>query len=324
MKATAIACSNQGLIKYWGKSDEKLNLPSNNSIGVCLDKLTTKTTVEFSPKYKEDIIVIDDKQVDDPRVKKHLDVIRKLAGESYKAKVVSINNFPVATGLGASASGFAALTLAASLALNLKLTSVELSKLARLGSGSACRSIVGGFAEWLKGSSHDDSYAIQIAPPEAVDMRTLVVLVESQQKEIGSTEGMRITASSSPFYNRRLEYLPNMLIKMRKAIENNDPVEVGRLAEIDTLNMHACMLTSDPPLLYWSGSTIEVIHKVRNLRKRGIQAFFSIDAGSNVFVNTTPTYEEIVIKELQAMNVVKRVIPCRPGGATYQDHEHLF
>jgi diphosphomevalonate decarboxylase len=324
MKSTATACSNQALIKYWGKSDEELKLPSNNSIAVCLDKLTTKTTVEFSTKYKEDIIVIDGKRVDDPRVKKHLDVIRKLADESYKAKVMSINNFPAAAGLASSASGFAALTLAASLALNLKLTSVELSKLARLGSGSACRSIVGGFAEWLKGSCHEDSYAIQIAPPEAVDMRTLVVLVESQQKEIGSTEGMRITASSSPFYNRRLEYLPNMLSKMRKAIENKDPVEVGRLAEIDTLNMHACMLTSDPPLLYWSSSTIEVIHKVKRLRERGIPAFFSIDAGSNVFVNTSPTYEEIVTKELQAMSVVKRVIPCRPGGATHQDREHLF
>jgi diphosphomevalonate decarboxylase len=324
MKATAIAYSNQGLIKYWGKSDEKLNLPSHNSIGVCLDKLMTKTTVEFSPKYEEDVIVINNKRVDDPRVKKHLDLIRKIAGENYKAKVMSINNFPLATGLASSASGFAALTLAASLALNLTLTPTELSKLARLASGSASRSIVGGFAELLKGSSHEDSYSIQLAPPEAVDMKTLVVIVESQQKEIGSTEGMQITARSSPFYKYRLEYLPNMLSKMRKAIQNNDFAEIGRLAEIDTLNMHACMLTSDPPLIYWSGGTIEVIHKVRSLRKRGIPAFFSIDAGSNVFINTSPDYEEIVTEELQAMKAVKMVIPCNPGGAAHQDNEHLF
>src|SRR3989339_299984 len=155
MKATAVAPTNIAFIKYWGKKDEELRLPANGSISMNLSDLTTTTTVEFSQQYVEDSVIINDgiDESQSTRVIKHLDLIRKKADLKLKAKVVSVNNFPDGTGLSSSASGFAALTLAATKATGLNLDEKELSILARQGSGSACRSISDGFVEWNKGTS---------------------------------------------------------------------------------------------------------------------------------------------------------------------------
>src|SRR3989344_2439626 len=168
MKSTAIAPSNIAFTKYWGRKDEKLRLPMNGSISMCLSNLLTTTTVEFSEKLKADDIIINGERREKEalKVSKHLDRIRKLAGISTYAKVVSQNSFPTATGLSSSASGFAALTVAGAKAAGLNLSEKELSILARQGSGSACRSIPDGFVEWIDGDTSETSYAISLYPPE--------------------------------------------------------------------------------------------------------------------------------------------------------------
>ena len=160
-KITARAYSNIAFIKYWGRKDEILRLPTNGSISMNLSNLFTTTTVEFSSQYTADEITINGKKDElmNNRVIRHLDIVRKLKKVETRAKVVSINNFPTGTGLSSSASGFAALTLAAAKSIGLHLSEKELSILARQGSGSACRSIPNGFVEWENGEKSEDSYA---------------------------------------------------------------------------------------------------------------------------------------------------------------------
>src|SRR3989344_7712795 len=208
MKATAVAPSNIAFIKYWGKRDEDLRIPLNSSISMNLSNLLTTTTVEFNPDFKKDLIIINDQEEGDEgsRVIKHLDRIRKLAKIKHKAKVISKNNFPTGTGLSSSASGFAALTLAASKAADLSLSEKELSILARQGSGSACRSIPDGFVEWLDGNTNETSYAVSLYPPSFWDLSIVVVLAGSEEKSVLTSEGMQLVKSNS-FYPVRLSHI---------------------------------------------------------------------------------------------------------------------
>ncbi len=323
LKSTAIACANQGLIKYRGKTDEALRVPSNGSISVCLAALTTRTTVEFSDAIARDSLVLNQRPSNDPRVFKHLDRIRALAGSKLRARVVSENGFPPGVGFASSASGFAALTVSGVAAAGLTMPLPELSRLARLGSGSASRSIPGGFAELLAG---DDlhSVAVRLAGPDDLDFRTLAVGVGESPKKVGSSEGMRITTATSPFFATRLEYLVGALDRMRTALRARDGTEVARLAEVDTLNMHATMLTSDPPLVYWSSGTLDVIRAVLALRETGTRAYFSIDAGENVFVNCRQRDVTAVRDGLRSLASVSSVIESAPGGPARLVEDHLF
>jgi len=323
VKASAVACANQGLIKYWGKTDEALRVPSNGSISVCLAALATRTTVEFSEALPRDTLTLDRRPANDPRVFRHLDRIRNVAGSKLRARVVSENGFPPGVGFASSASGFAALTVAGTAAAGLSLPSAELSRLARLGSGSASRSIPGGFAELLAG---DDAHAVavRLAGPDDLDFRTLAVGVAEAPKKVSSSEGMRITTATSPFFRARLDYLAPALERMRGALRARDAVEVARLAEVDTLNMHATMLTSDPPLLYWSGATLDVIRAVLALREGGVAAYFSIDAGENVFVNCRERDLAAAKAAVRGVRGVSSLVESAPGGPARLDANHLF
>jgi len=317
MKSTAVACANQGLIKYWGCKDRKLRLPWNDSISVCLDKLTTTTTVESSRKYDRDMVIIDGsepigKSYD--RVIEQLDRIRRIAKSHERAKVISKNSFPPASGLASSASGFAALTLAGTDAFGLSLKDKELSILARLASGSASRSIPGGFSEWFAGARSEDSYAVCLATSEDIDMKTLVVIVGLTQKKISSTEAMDVTVKTSPFFSSRLAYLRDALPKMKEAIKNRSINDIARLAEIDSLNMASCCFTSDPPIIYWLPSTLAVMNSVVEMRENGADCHYSMDAGGNVFINTTSEYIKEVNKTIKRMLGVIETMECKVGG----------
>ena len=312
-----------GTDQVLGKTDEALRVPSNGSISVCLAALTTRTTVEFSDAIARDSLVLNQRPSNDPRVFKHLDRIRALAGSKLRARVVSENGFRPGGrvrlvgvrlrrphGLGAAAAG-------------LTMPLPELSRLARLGSGSASRSIPGGFAELLAG---DDlhSVAVRLAGPDDLDFRTLAVGVGESPKKVGSSEGMRITTATSPFFATRLDTLVGALDRMRTALRARDGTEVARLAEVDTLNMHATMLTSDPPLVYWSSGTLDVIRAVLALRETGTRAYFSIDAGENVFVNCRQRDVTAVRDGLRSLASVSSVIESAPGGPARLVEDHLF
>ncbi|MNK47767.1 hypothetical protein D3C87_665850 [compost metagenome] len=319
----AQACSNIALIKYWGKRDAALNLPQNGSLSLTLDGMITTTTVHWDPGYAEDEVSLNGKLLADSELTKmsqFLDLVRKQAGFTLKAKVESQNNFPTAAGLASSASGFAALALASSRAAGLDLDPQALSILARQGSGSASRSIFGGFAQWKKGELADgsDSYAEQVLPPDAwPDVRMLVVVLEPRPKPISSRSGMTQTVATSPMYPAWLETVGADLDTARKALDGRDLEALGTVAEANALKMHATMLTTLPTILYWQPTTVALMHQVWELRRDGVPGWFTIDAGPNVKVLTDATNAPKLADALGAVEGVERVLICAPGdGAT--------
>src|SRR5699024_1332141 len=300
MKATAKAHTNIALIKYWGKRDESLILPTNNSLSLTLDGFYTQTTVHFQEHLSEDVFFLDEQKMSgEPfhRVTRFLDVVRGLAGkEELFAEVHSVNKVPTAAGFASSASGFAALSAAASKAIGLNLTEEELSRLTRRGSGSACRSIYGGFAEWQKGSKEDgsDSYAVPIAPQSHWDVRVAAVVLTATMKKVSSREGMKRTVDTSPFFSSWVNSIPSDLEQMKTGIKTHDFERVGHIAEANCLKMHATTLGANPPFTYWQDSTLTVMYAVQQMRQQGIPAYFTIDAGPNVKVLYLPENEETI------------------------------
>jgi len=329
MKATAVANANIALVKYWGKRDKDLILPHNGSISMTCDGLATTTTVEFSPQYDKDTMTINDQELakDEKDIMAHIERIRKLAGIIDKARVVSESNFPVAAGLASSASGLAALSMAAAAAAGLNLNARELSILARQGSGSACRSVFGGFVEWQRGTAADgsDSHAQQIADKlHWPDFRMITTIVTEKKKPVSSRAGMAQTVATCPFYEGWLRTVGDDLAKVRAGILNKDFDLVGSVAEYNCLKMHATMMTTQPPIIYWIPATMEIIHAVRQMRADGIGAYFTIDAGPNVKVMCLAKDEELVNGHLLELEGVQKTIVCRPGDAARLVNKHLF
>ena len=271
-KATAIANANIALVKYWGKRDRELILPQNGSISMTCDGMTTTTTVEFSDKYKEHTVIINDEefQKDEKDIHGHLDRIGQLAGIKQQARVVSESNFPVAAGLASSASGFAALTIAAAAAVGLKLSPKELSILVRQGSGSACRSVFGGFVEWHRGETPDglDSYAESIVDKNYwSDFRMVTTIVQKGKKLVTSRAGMAQTVESCPYYEGWLRTVTDDLKSVRKGIKEKDFKKVAQTAERNCLKMHALMMATKPAIVYWIPATMEIIQNVLACRE---------------------------------------------------------
>lgn len=318
MEAIARAHTNIALIKYWGKRDSKLFLPMNSSLSITLDHFYTETKVEFSNQFEKDSLVLDGNQVSEHEIVKitaFLNHVRNLAGTKNFAKVTSVNHVPTAAGFASSASGYAALAAAASKALQLDLTGTELSALARQGSGSASRSIFGGFVEWQKGERTDgtDSFAIQIIDEKAWDVSVLSVVVEAGPKSVSSRDGMQRTVDTSPFYEGWLATLEEDLKQIKEAIKVRDFTKLGEIAEANALKMHATMLGAKPPFLYWQSATLDVMQKVMELRQQGLEAYFTIDAGPNVKVLCEPKNEQMIKDKLAALPSVRDVIVCHPG-----------
>lgn len=283
MKFTAIAPSNIALIKYWGRVDEKLRIPTNDSISFNLSNLNTTTTVEFSNKYNKDEIQIEGypSNYKYSRVIEHLDRVRKIAGIATRAKVVSKNSFPGSTGLSSSASGFAALTLAAASAAGLAFSEKELSILARQGSGSACRSIPAGFVQWHKGVSNKTSYAESIFPPKWWDIVDIVVVVSSQVKDVPTSEAQK-NVYKNPFFKTRLANIDKKINALKHSIKKRDFTQFGEIVESEALELHSIMMTSNPSLIYLYPQTVRLMHKVRSWRKEGKEVYFTINTGHNI------------------------------------------
>jgi diphosphomevalonate decarboxylase len=328
--ATAQAGANIAFIKYWGNLDSALRLPLTNSLSMTLDAATTITTVEFDPALEADRLILNGEDVAGPRLKRvsdHLDHLRTLKGVFWHARVVSHNTFPAGVGIASSASAFAALTVAAATALNLDLNPRQLSIYARLGSGSATRSIFGGFVEWVAAGRHEDSYAYQVASETHWSLVDAIAIISAEHKAVGSTEG-HARASTSPLNSGRLAHVHAALAQARSAILARDIETLGRVMELDALTMHAVMMTSQPSLLYWDPGTLAVMHAVRAWRRRGIPAYFTIDAGPNVHVITLPEYAGEVQRRLRSLSQVKDVMLCRTGGGArvlegkyHEEHE---
>jgi len=317
-KASAVAHSNIALIKYWGKEDNILNIPAVGSISITLNELYTSTSIQFDNNLKKDELVINDivdNSVKTDRVSAFLDLIRKSANTNLFARINTYNNFPTGAGLASSASGFAALAVATNHALHLDLSKKELSILARQGSGSAARSIFGGFVKMNKSQKNEssDSFAEQLADNQYWDINLLILITSQQEKKTGSTAGMNHTKATSPFYKSWIDSSDNDLNEMEEAIQNKDFEKTGELTEHSAIKMHALTLSARPSLIYWNPVTLGLIHEVRNLRQKGIQCYVTIDAGPQIKILCLPENSAIIKNHFNSYPGVQKIISCRIG-----------
>jgi len=315
--ARAIAHPNIAFIKYWGNRDAALRLPSNGSISMNLEGLATRTRVTFDPSSESDELLLNGKPANKSalsRASDFLDIVRNLASIQLRASVVSENDFPTGAGIASSASAFSALALASTAALGMKMSEAELSRLARRGSGSACRSIPEGFTEWAAGLSDLDSFACSFAAPSYWQLADCIAVVQTGEKQAGSTEGHKI-ANTSPVQRARVEDAPRRLEICREAILKKDFEKLADIIELDSNLLHAVMMTSDPRLYYWQGVTLEVMRSVQSWRQSGIPCAFTIDAGPNVHVICLADESERISNLLQDIPGVNTVLISRVGGA---------
>lgn len=325
-KKSVISPANIAFIKFWGKKNPKLNIPFNNSISMNLDSCLTTTTVHYLENLKDDEVVIDCKKVDGEakdRVVRILDIVRTWAKIKVKAKVSSINNFPSDAGIASSASAFSALALAASSSAGLKLSQKKLSILARLGSGSASRSVVDGFSEWKKGTTTNNSYAIEIAKPNFWDLRDIVTVVSAEKKEKSSTEGHSV-ATTSPYFEKRQQELVKRTKNLKKAFQKKDIDTFGRLLEEEAMDLHVMAMTSRPPIFYLNSTTFAVMEALRELRKKEVKGFFTMDAGPNVHIICRQKDVEDINRVVKKISGVKSTIINKAGVGSKLTNNHLF
>lgn len=280
MRATATAQPNIALIKYWGKRDLERNLPAVGSISITLANLSTEMTVEFDASLNVDKLEVNGEENSRmlPRISQCLDSV---AGEQRsRARVLSKSNFPIAAGLASSASSFAALTVAAAAACERTATREELAQLAGRASGSAARSLYGGFAEL---ANEGESIALQsLRMPDEWPLQVVVAITDSGPKPVGSTEAMEISRRTSPFYESWVADQDKDLALARGAIEATDFEQLGAIAEHNCLKMHSIMWASRPPTVFWNAATMRCLQTVRQLQGDGVDVFFTIDAGPQV------------------------------------------
>jgi diphosphomevalonate decarboxylase len=316
--AAAQAQPNIALVKYWGKRDAALNLPVVGSISITLDALWTRTLVRFDAALDQDQVSLNGRSdaKEARRVSACLDLLRAHAGVNWRASVDSRNNFPTAAGLASSASGFAALVHAGAAALGLSLSEAEQSVLARRCSGSAARSIFGGYVEWAHGQRADgtDSVAAPLLDAAAWPLRVAVAITSTAAKEVGSSEGMRRTAETSPYQSAWIESQEADLAVARQAILARDFQALADISEHSCLKMHALALAARPGLLYWNGASVECMRRVRALRGQGVPVFFTVDAGPQVKAVCTPEAIGEVKAALREVPGVLDVVETGLGG----------
>ena len=315
--AVAVSHPNIAFIKYWGNRQDALRLPANGSISMTLGGLLTRTSVRFDPQLGADQLTLNGQPASEEarlRVTGHLDYIRGLSRSSEHAVVESQSDFPSAAGLASSASAFASLTLAACAAAALELDSREFSRIARRGSGSACRSVFGGFVEACTGEADSDGYAQQLAAPDHWDLVDWIVITSQAPKPVGSSQGHRL-AASSPLQAARVADAPRRLNLCRQAILGRDFAALASIVEEDSNLMHAVMLTSQPALMYWQPETVTLMQAIRAWREQGLSVCYTVDAGPNVHCLCLGEQAEQVGRELESLVPEARLIRSGAGGA---------
>ncbi|CAH6718949.1 diphosphomevalonate decarboxylase [[Candida] jaroonii] len=316
-KVSVTAPVNIATLKYWGKRDTSLNLPTNSSISVTLsqDDLRTLTTVGASDDFKEDKLWINGKEqnLDTPRTQSCLADLRSLRKQleqelssqgkdfkplsSMKLHIVSENNFPTAAGLASSAAGFAALVFGIAKLFELPQDNSEISKIARKGSGSACRSLFGGYVGWEMGKLGDgsDSKAVQIAEEDHWDMKALICVVSDAKKEVPSTSGMQLTVKTSDLFPIRInDVVPKRYNEMVETIKQKDFEKFAELTMKDSNSFHATCLDSYPPIFYLTDTSKKIISAIHELNSQGTVVAYTFDAGPNAVLYYQPKDEEKV------------------------------
>lgn len=320
LEATAVAPSNIAVVKYWGKRNDKQNLPLNDSLSITLDeRLSVTTHVIYSDEFKDDRVYINDRELTKEEMEEYAErvfnIFRELYGKNLHALVYSSSTFPEGAGLASSAAGIASLVVASNKALGLGLDNKELSKIARIGSGSACRSLFGGFVLWRKGNRDDgeDSYCYQLFPETHwEDLVDIIVIVSEEKKQISSRKGMRITSSSSDLIECRLKFIEKTLPHVIKAIENRDAEEFFYWLMRHSNSMHAVILDSWPSFFYLNDISLKIMRWVQDFGKAG----YTFDAGPNPHIFTLDKYKDEVISFLNTLPI-RRITLAKVGKGPY-------
>lgn len=307
-RGQAFAPSNIALCKYWGKRDRELNLPNNSSLSLSLGNLGTATEVQVTDKQYDEIFLNNERvDPDDSFYLRTIDFINLIRPSTeLSLKVSTFNSVPTAAGLASSASGFAALTLSLNELFGFKLNKVKLSTLARIGSGSACRSLFDGFVRWNKGEREDgsDSFA-ELLPQTWTNLRIGVLEIVSTSKKISSRIGMNRTTDTSFLYKGWQLQAENDIIKINNAINNMDFQLLGETSEHNACAMHATMLSAFPPVIYWKPQSVEIIHQVHEMRESGIPVYFTMDAGPNIKLLFEEKWQDQIVEQFPQLKVIQ-------------------
>jgi len=318
---TVLSPANIAFVKYWGRRDDSLILPLNPSVSMNMSGCSTTTSCEWgewetdSIKFKysgKDLVEVEG--IAREKALKVIERIRVRLGTKLRVKIESENNFPEATGIASSASGFSALTKALYESFGEQLSEKQMSIETRLsGSGSACRSIPDGFVVWEKGEQIDgsDSYAYSIAPESHWDLRDIVCVVDIGNKKVSSGEG-HIRANNE-YMKARLVGIEQRVAETVSAIKEKDLEKLGKVTEIEALSLHTVCMMSEPPIFYWNGATFKVMEAIRELREQGTLAYYTMDAGANVHIITEGKYEKQVRQGIGELDVVKQLISNSPA-----------
>jgi len=313
MQATAVAQPNIALIKYWGKRDLPRNLPAVGSISITLSDLYTEVAVDLMPELPADTLLVNGTEAPSMLARISACLDRVLGAQRPRAAVSSTSNFPIAAGLASSASAFAATTVAAAAAAKLPLTTAELSRLAGAASGSAARSLFGGFAEL---SNAGDTIEVRpLRDIESWPLEVVVAITETGPKSTSSTKAMEISRLTSPFYDSWVQQQEHDLDIARTAIEQCDFAGLANIAEHNCLKMHSVMWASRPPMVYWNTTTMRCLQTVRRLQGEGCNVFFTIDAGPQVKAVCLPGEVERVRRALADTAGVQAIMTSSLGQA---------
>ena len=320
-RTVATACANIALVKYWGKRDLTLNLPEAGSLSITLDALRTWTSIELDADADADTLILDGRpQSGRPlaRVSAHLDRVR--SPDAPRARIRTFNAFPSAAGLASSASGFAALSVAACGAYGVEASGAQLSVLARRGSGSAARSIFGGWVKMDAGQRADGEDACARPLDIDLELSAAIAVATAGEKEVGSTEGMERTRTTSPYHASWIAKVDEDLRDAEAALRSADLERLATIVEGSCLAMHADAMAARPGIIYFNGVTLWALEEVRRMRAEGTPVMFTIDAGPHVVALTPPEHLDAVAARLAANPAVTRVITSKVGsGAALSD-----
>lgn len=330
---SAVSHPNKALVIYWGNENDMLRTPTRSSLSVTLqginhplDYIVSLRTIGASERDKIIIDGIEDKGEIRSHFIYHLNAMRRYTGFKEKLEVSTRTSFPVGSGLAGSAASASALAEAfAGLIGKTEDTRLK-SIMARRGSGSASRSVFGGFVMWQKGNSDDSSYATQLFNENHWDLRNVIVMVSSTPKKIRSIEGMKLSKRTCPaeIYSEFVSVANHHIEGISTAVLERDIGKLGALYEKENYLFRQVCLKTTPPLDYWTKVTDNILNKVANLRNDGVPAYAGTDAGPNVHVFTQPNYVERVIRTIQEAEGILDIIHCRVGKGSHLIEEHLI
>jgi len=310
-EVTAIAHPNFALIKYWGKADSKSNMPAMSSISLTIDSLTSTTKISINADSPEDIWMLNGKDQDDlGRINPVLKYLNKISRNNSGCIIKSENNFPTSAGLASSASGIASLVISYNKLFKVGMSFDQLVKASMIGSGSAPRSLLGGFV-FL--NIEDQPNSKTILEPEEWPLSIIICITDDKEKIISSREGMEISRKTSPFYQSWLDSNEADIQIAKLAIAEKNIKSLGKVAEKNCFLMHKVMQTSSPQLNYMTERTNNCINEIKAAREGGVDLFFTVDAGPQVKIICKPEDKELIKDRLINKPYVMSLVEANIG-----------